>query len=418
MQNSQTDVLIVGAGVIGLACAWHLLAEGRSVTVLDRIGVGAGSSHGNCGTLTPSHAPPLAAPGVVTQALLGMLRADSPLYIRPRFDPALLAWLWQFARRCNRRDWRASALARARLLDTSRHLLADLRDQHALACEYADSGLLYVCRDKATARRPGVSLESLAELDIQAERWDAERLQAEEPALKPGMAGGVFFPGDASLRPDRYVAELARLVRAAGGRIEANSEVRAVSDAGDHARLTLSDGAALRADHIVIATGAWTPQWLAPLGVRIPIQPGKGYSITYSRPALAPRRPLVLKEPSVCVTAWDSGFRLGSTMEFSGYDSRLNRTRLDALTRGARQFLHEPEGPARQEEWYGWRPMTYDDVPLIGAMPGYPRLMLACGHGMLGVSMAQATGRLVADLVCNTSPCIDPVPYSPARFAD
>jgi D-amino-acid dehydrogenase len=147
------------------------------------------------------------------------------------------------------------------------------------------------------------------------------------------------------------------------------------------------------------------------------MQPGKGYSITYDRPALAPKQPVVLYERSVCVTTWDSGYRLGSTMEFSGYDTSLNRRRLDALERGAREYLHEPVGPVKREEWFGWRPMTFDDLPIIGAVPGHRHLWLATGHGMLGVSMSTGTAQLVADLVCARTPRIDPLPYSPQRFA-
>jgi D-amino-acid dehydrogenase len=147
------------------------------------------------------------------------------------------------------------------------------------------------------------------------------------------------------------------------------------------------------------------------------MQPGKGYSITYDRPALSPRHPLVLHERSVCVTAWPSGFRLGSTMEFSGYDRSLNRRRLDALERAAREYLHKPVGPVKREEWFGWRPMTFDDLPIIGRVPGHRNLWLATGHGMLGVSMSTATAQLVADSITGRTPLIDPAPYRAERFA-
>jgi D-amino-acid dehydrogenase len=417
MKQEQPDVVIVGAGVIGLASAWYLLASGRSVQVLDQQDVGAGSSHGNCGTITPSHAPPLAAPGVVGQALRGMLRADSPLFIRSRLDPSLWRWLLRFAGRCNRQDWRAAAQGRGALLNASRELLVELVREQRLQCEFVESGLVYAFREAATARRLDADVDALAELGIAVERWDDQRLLAEEPALKPGVVGGMFFPGDASLRPDRYVAELARCVRAAGGMIESGAAVTSIEPDASGVTLRLADGRRLRGGHALVAAGAWSPMLLKSLRLQVPVQPGKGYSITYTSPNQVPRRPLVLKEPSVCVTAWGSGYRLGSTMEFSGYDSRLNRTRLDALVRGAQTFLHEPEGPRRLEEWYGWRPMTWDDLPLIGAAPGHPRLLLACGHGMLGVSMSAATGMLVADLICGRAPVVDPHPYDPRRFA-
>ena len=162
---------------------------------------------------------------------------------------------------------------------------------------------------------------------------------------------------------------------------------------------------------------AWTPGLIRPLGLRLPIQPGKGYSITYARPALAPQRPIVLKDRSVCVTAWGSGFRLGSTMEFSGRDSTLNEVRLSALERAAREYLRDPPDPATiQEKWYGWRPMTWDDLPALGRSPRHPHVWLAAGHGMLGISMSTASGQLMADLMTGRAPAIDPAPYRVERF--
>ncbi len=156
---------------------------------------------------------------------------------------------------------------------------------------------------------------------------------------------------------------------------------------------------------------------LRELRLRLPIQPGKGYSITWSRPTIAPRMPMVLRERSVCVTAWAGGFRLGSTMEFSGYDASLNRTRLAALERAAREYLREPTGPERREEWFGWRPMTWDDLPLIGRASAYGNLWLATGHGMMGMSMSAGTGQLLSQLVTGGETPIDPRPYRPQRFA-
>ena len=150
--------------------------------------------------------------------------------------------------------------------------------------------------------------------------------------------------------------------------------------------------------------------------LRLAMQPGKGYSITYSSPTLVPRRPLVLRERSVCVTAWGSGFRLGSTMEFSGFDDTLNARRLGALEHGAAEYLHHPVGSEVRERWFGWRPMSVDDVPIIGRVPGRGGIWLATGHGMMGVGMSAATGQLVADLLTGRAPAVDPMPYRVERL--
>lgn len=413
------DVLIVGAGVVGLASALALLGEGRGVTVLDAGRAGRGASHGNCGTITPSHAPPLAAPGMIGTAMKWMLTPDAPLYIPPRFDPALWRWLMGFAARCNLRDWEASASAKYALLADSRARLASWVADFGLQCEFVESGEDYVFRDQRRLDKEVRELPRLGELGMSYEVIEGAEIELQEPALKPGVAGAIRFGGDAALRPDRYVAELARLVRERGGNIIEHVPLQALESGGNGLRAITANGH-ISARDVVIATGAWSPQLARSVGLpwlRNAIQPGKGYSITYSRPTLVPRRPLTLRERSVCVTTWESGFRLGSTMEFSGYDTSLNERRLGALERGAREYLHEPVGPEVRERWFGWRPMSRDDVPLIGRAPGHRHLWLATGHGMMGVGMSTGTAQLLADLIAGRAPAVDPTAFDPARFA-
>ena len=416
MNPPHDDVLIIGGGAIGLATALALLDAGRGVRILEAGAVGGGASHGNCGTITPSHAPPLAAPGVVAQALRWMFTPDAPLYLKPRVDPALWHWLLRFAVRCNPRDWRQSTQARAALLNDARARLADWVSRYDLQCEFEEEGLDYVFRDPRKFQQYVDESVVLKTFGIATQVFGGTDYEREEPAMLPGMAGAIRFPGDARLRPDRYVAELARVVRERGGVIEEQCRVDRLEPTSDDVRLATSQGERKGGD-AVIALGAWTPAFARRLGIRAPIQPGKGYSITYSRPARVPRHPMVLKDRSVCVTVWGSGFRLGSTMEFSGHDDTLNATRLAALERGAREFLREPVGAEVHERWCGWRPMTWDDLPLLGRAPGQRKVWIAAGHGMLGISMSTATGQLMADLMTGRPPAFDPSPYRPERFA-
>jgi D-amino-acid dehydrogenase len=417
MDASRSDVLILGGGVIGLACAYYLLRSGATVRILEQGTPGCGSSHGNCGTITPSHAAPLAMPGMLGVALRSMLRADAPLYLNPRFDSQRLRWLLGFARHCNWRHFEYAAQARSAILQRSRASLATLVRDERLDCEFGEEGELYVYRTgKALQQDETHHAQVLDRLGVAVQRLSGDEVQAREPALKPGVAGGLFHPGDARLRPDRYAAELARRVTELGGVIESGARIDHLGTEGgriDHVRTSRG---VFRGDRVLMALGAWSPLLGRQLGLRLPMQPGKGYSITYTRPSLAPRHALVLREAAVCVTTWETGYRLGSTMEFSGYAEGLNRTRLDALRRGAAAGLHEPEGPQVLEEWWGWRPMSMDEVPIIGPSTRWSNLVLATAHGMLGVSMSAGTGELVAALMRGDAPPIDPVPYAPGRF--
>jgi len=412
----ECDVLILGGGVIGLACAHYLLAAGRTVEILEQAAIGAGASHGNCGTLTPSHAPPLASPGMIGKALRMMLEADAPFHIKPRLDPALLSWMLHFAARCNLRDFRAAIPSRAELLTRSRELVEKLVREQCLECGFQNAGTLSVYSDPHSIEQASTQLARLRELGIPSAVLDATSARRLEPALNDRIVGAIHYPRDAHLRPDRFVAELGRSVRARGATIREGERVIGFKVEGRRVAHVVTSTGTRRAREVVLALGAWSPTIGRQLGVRIPVQPGKGYSITYERPAVCPSRPLTLKERSVCVTAWAGGYRLGSTMEFSGYDTSLNRRRLDALVRGASEYLIEPEGPRRVEEWYGWRPMTWDDQPIIGRAPRFDNLTLATGHGMLGLTLSAITGVLVTEMVCALPPSLDLAPFSPARF--
>lgn len=416
MKPRSSDVLILGGGVIGLASAYYLLKAGRGVTVLERGRCGMATSHGNCGTITPSHAPPLAAPGVMALALKWMTQADAPLYIKPRFDWALARWLLRFAGRANPRDFEQGLRAKALLLNRSRALLEELVRDESLNCEFVTGGTMYVFRTQEAFDKASALLAPVRAEGIEIEVLDGAATQQREPALNDRIVGGHYYPNDASLRPEQYVAELERLVRARGGVIVEDCSVTGFDREGARISGVQTTQGRFEGREVLMALGAWSPLLGKQLGLDIPIQPGKGYSITYSQPRIWPRIPMVLKERSVCVTGWQSGFRLGSTMEFSGYDNSLNRVRLDALRRAAEEYLREPYGEQTHEEWFGWRPMVFDDLPIIGRSPQHENLWLATGHGMLGVTLSAVTGKLVAELVTGNAASIDPLLVRPERF--
>lgn len=408
--------MILGGGVIGLACAWYLLRSGRSVTVLEQGTAAAACSHGNCGTITPSHTMPLAMPGMIAQALRWLFKADAPFRVAPRIDFALLEWLLQFAQRCNWADFKRTTTAKAPLLRLARQAIEDLIRDERFDCEFETTGTLNVYRDARAFDKSAWLPQTLRDVGMPVEVLDGVRCRELEPALNGSVIGGYLNPQDAHLRPDRYAAALARAVKARGGQIQESTKVTGFRLDGDRITGVATQLGEFAGHDVVFALGAWSPLLARQLELRIPIQPGKGYSITYSRPQVCPRIPLSLKERAVCVTGWNSGYRLGSTMEFAGYDASLNRTRLDALKRGAAEYLIEPEGPQVVEEWHGWRPMTYDDLPILGRAGRVQNLVLATGHGMLGVTLSAATGLLIGELVTGQSSSLDLAPFSPSRF--
>jgi D-amino-acid dehydrogenase len=411
-------VLVVGGGVVGLAIACELAARGRSVRLIERGALGRGSSWANCGLVVPSHAVPLPLPGVARRALADLLRPDAPFRIRPRLDPALWAWLWRFLRSATRDKAARAAAARAGLLRLSSATLAAWIEREKLDCAWERAGLLIVYATDAALAASRLVHELEAEVGVESRPLDGPAVSATEPALRDGLAGGRFYPGDSHLRPESLVAELERVARQRGVEIHTDREVVGFAlERGDVVGAETPAGA-FRARDTVLAAGAWSPLVARSAGLRLPIQPGKGYTVTLPQDARGPRIPLILHERSVAITPWASGLRIGSTMELAGYDSSLNRVRLAALERGAREYLRDAPGPGSpREEWYGWRPMTPDDLPLIGQARRRRGLTLACGHGMLGVSLCAGTAELVAALIEGPDPPVDPAPFSPARFA-
>ncbi len=414
--SGKNDVLILGAGVIGLACALQLLREGAQVTVIEQAAPGAGASHGNCGTITPSHAPPLTAPGVVPRALRSLLHADAPLRISPGLDLARWRWLFGLARQTRPAAFWHAAQARAALLQRARELLPQILAREGIDAGWSEQGLLLVFRDARALAAEQHDVEVLQRLRIPVRVLQGAEVEAREPALRAGVAGAIEHAGDAMLRPERLVAGLALRVQALGGVIEADARIEGFDTSDARIAAVRTARGSFRASQVLLALGAWSPLLARRLGLRIPVQPGKGYSMTWDAQPGAPRMPLVLKERSVCVTAWADGFRLGSTMEFSGWSSGLNPVRLAALQRAAGEYLREPPQTPAREQWWGWRPMSRDEVPLIGPSTRWRNLWLATGHGMLGVSMAAATAELVAQLLDERAPTLDAALYAPARF--
>jgi len=278
-------------------------------------------------------------------------------------------------------------------------------------------GLLLVFATAEALETEARLCPALADLGVRCEPLSREELARREPALRDDLAGGAWFPDDAHLRPEKLVAALARLVRERGGVIEERCEVHGFEREAARVVAARTSRGPRSCAAVVLATGAWSPELGRALGLPLLVEPGRGYSITFERPDACPRIPLILEEAAVGVTPWRSGLRLSGTMEFSGFDRRPRPARLAALRAGARRFLRSSEGAQTVEEWFGWRAMTPDELPIIGRAQRLANVYVATGHGRMGVSMAPATAKLVAELLTGAEPHVDPRPYAPERFA-
>jgi D-amino-acid dehydrogenase len=410
-------VAVVGGGVIGACAAYYLARDGFRVTVLDRGRFGAACSHANCGFICPSHVLPLATPGAIWSTLKTLFQRSSPLKVRPGVAIRNMGWFLRFAGRCNERDMLAAGRAIQALLNSARTLFDDLLRDERLECEWETRGLLFVFRTAEPFEHYARVDDLLRrEFALGARRFGSAELAELEPALKPGMAGGYLYETDAHLRPDRLMGELKRILLERGVEVREQFDVTGFIREHGIAKAVRTKGGDIEAEHFVVAAGAWTPLLNRELGCRVPILPGKGYSITMPRPALCPTHPMIFEEHRVAVTPFASGYRLGSTMEFAGFDESLNRSRLAILTEAATVYLQDPLAEPVEEEWWGWRPMTFDGLPVIDRSPATRNVLIAAGHNMLGLSMATATGKLVAEMIGGAKPHIDPAPYSLTRF--
>jgi D-amino-acid dehydrogenase len=402
---SRPDVIVVGAGVIGVACAHYLDAAGLRVTVIDQGTIGGACSGGNCGYICPSHVLPLTEPGAFGVA------------IKSRLDPALWNWMWQFARRCTHKQVLEVGVHLKAILDASIAEYRRLVRDEGLDCQWQETGLLYVLRTERGMRAFAETDKLLAgHFGVPAVRLDGAALPAFDPALKAGLAGAYHYPGDASLRPDLLMASWSQKLVTRGVRFIEHCRLERVNRADARVTGIETSQGPLAAERYVFALGGWSPRIAKELQCPIPIEQGKGYSVTMHRPDPCPRHPMLFPEHRIGVSPFEDGYRLGSMMEFAGYDESIPEKRIRQLHDSAKPYLITPSGPGPEKTWYGWRPMTWDSLPIIGQVPRLSNAFLSTGHNMLGMSLATATGKLVAEIMEGVSPHLDPAPFSPRRF--
>jgi D-amino-acid dehydrogenase len=414
---SRQRILVIGGGVIGVCAAYYLARDGWSVTLADKAGLCAGCSYGNAGLLVPSHSVPLPAPGVPLKGLKWMLNPESPFYIKPRPDRDLLTWLWAFRSACNARQVRQSMPVLRDLSYASLALYRELAAIDRFDFGFTERGVLMTFVTERGFDEGVAESRLLEDVGITAKLLDRRAARALEPALSSHVVGATYFPDDAHLSPDRFVKGLARIAEQMGVEIRLDTEVLGFRTAGRRIESVETTKGPLNVDEVVLAAGSWSAALAADVGLRLPIQPAKGYSITYKLSPRGPNIPLLLGEAKVGVTPIGDTLRFAGTLEFVGLDLSVNRRRVEAIRRSASRYLEAIGDLDILEIWRGLRPCTPDGVPIIGRAGRLENLIVATGHAMIGVSLGPVTGRLVSEIASGRRPSVDLGPLSPERFS-
>jgi D-amino-acid dehydrogenase len=410
---SNIHTVVIGGGVVGTATAYYLTKQGRQVTLLEQGDLCSGCSRGNAGQVTPGHLP-LPQPGTVWRNLRWLFKSTSPLYIAPRFDLTLLKWLWQFNQACNEPHLNKATEILCRLGAASGELFEQLVDEIDL--RYENKGRLEVCRTKETYLSACAESELLQECGFESQRLLGDQVQQFEPAIQAAVFGAIFYPNSGFCNPQELVEQLAAAAKTSGAKIKPNTQVTDLRI--DNGRLlgVVTEQEEIRADAAVLACGSWSPRLAHRLGIRLAVQPGKGYHLDVQRPEAAPAMPVVLVEERIFVTPIDDFLRLAGTMEFSGFNLKQRPARLEMLATGASRYLPGVHRAPVRSRWCHLRPMTPDGLPIIGRVPQVDNVWIATGHGMLGVTQGPITGKLLADWISEGKTSLDLAALRPDRF--
>jgi len=419
--RSSRSVLICGGGIIGLSCAYYLAREGFRVTLVERSAEGGDScAHGSAGYVSPSHVIPFSSPGMIGAALKGMLNPRSSFYVKPRLDTELMRWGWLLARSCSGAHTRKVAPLLRDLCLGGRKLFVELADITGNAFELKTEGLLNLCRTQEALDREANTLARLArDLGVEARVLNAAQTSGVEPGARMNVAGSVYFPIDAHITTRKFVPALTGLLKEMGVRFQWNTSIYGWRTAGDQLTGVQTTAGDFIADEFVLAGGSWSPSLVAGLGMRLPMQPGKGYSLTIERPRFQFSKSMILKESRVAVTPMGTTLRFGGTMELSGHDSRIRPERVQQIIKAAQTYFPEftDEDFAGLRPWFGYRPMSPDGLPYLGRVGKFVNLATACGHSMLGVTLAPISGLLIAEILASRKPSIDVRLLDPNRYA-
>ena len=425
MSSDSKSILIIGGGVIGMSTAYYCARRGHRVTLIDRNPEQRdGCSFGNAGMVVPSHFVPLAAPGVVGTAFKWMFNPESPLYIKPRLNWELMSWGWKFMRAANAQHVARSAPLIRDLSFASRDCFEELAALPDNDFGLVKKGLVMLCQTQHGLDDEAKYAVQANELGVPAQVMDAKQLAQLDPTVTMDVAGGVYFPKDCHLSPNRFMAGLKRQCDALGVKFYWEAEIMGWGPE-ENRKLThaLCAGPGcpvdLNADEFVLCGGSWSPVIGRQLGLKLPMQAGKGYSLTLTKPRELPQLCSIFTEARVAVTPMGDTLRFGGTMEIAGLNEDINPVRVRGIIKAAVKYFPKftPDDFADVRPWRGLRPCSPDGMPYLGRTARFPNLTIATGHAMMGLSLGPITGKLVGEIISGEKPSLDLTLLNPDRYA-
>jgi D-amino-acid dehydrogenase len=413
------NVVIVGGGIMGLSSAYYLQRAGHRVTVLDKGDFSDNCSYGNAGYVCPSHFIPLATPGIVWKGLKWMFNSRSPFYVRPSLNAALMDWGFKFIKSANHRQVEAAAIPLRDIAVISQREYEAWAALPGFDFSYEHKGLLEVFQTPAGAEHAKHTVGKALELRLDTQLLSAEQLQELDPLVKYNALGAILFKCDAHLYPNKLMKGLITLLKSAGVQLISGEEVNRFEKTNNRITKVITGKQSHNADEVVIATGAWSRDVASLLDTKIPMMPGRGYSVTLENSPYKVNYPAILLEGRVAITPMDGNkIRFGGTMEVVPTTAAPRYHRVEGILNAVKRFIPQFDVPMPSTDriWYGYRPCSADGLPYIGRISSVNNVVVATGHAMLGLSLGAGTGKLVSELVNEETPSMNLAPFAVERF--
>ncbi len=410
-------VTIIGAGVIGLCSAYYLQKEGFDVTVVDRNDLTQGCSFGNMGYISPSHFIPLASPGIISQGARWMMSSTSPFYIKPRFNIDLIKWGIQFWKKANAQQVEASAPHLNNLLQLSKALTIDLKNDLAAPFDFMEKGIWMLYKSEKIGEHEKQLADQANAYGLKTIICNAQQVQEYETAVEVNVAGGVLYVDDSHLNPTAFMQTLYKHLQKAGVSFQLNTAVIGFEKKEGSVAKVITNKGDILCDELVIANGSWMQTISKLLDIDLLMQPGKGYSFEYKNLSQNLLYPSILVDDRVATTPINNWLRMGGTMELSGHSNNILPKRVLSIYNAFKKYYPTLDIPAPDvnKAWFGYRPVSPDGMPYIGRHTKYKNLSFAGGHAMLGVSASAGTGLLMSEILQGKKTTIDIAAFNPER---